>query len=303
MKAVPLFQALPESEQKEMYSLLQHQEFEDGQYIVTQGDLGTTAYIITDGAVDVIEDIMVDGTMEHNLLTRLYQGHVFGELSLIYDEPRVANVVSVGHTCCLCVTKDVFLAALSGKQFNEVMQQIAYKRAMTRENRNIRLKITKRIQQDKNLSHVAYLRTMSSTSTDITDKSTISTKQRACSFSSSRNNSICSSSLTCASEDDRNTSFDDSRSNYNTDTSEIDKNVFIQSHLKIKKSKNGTKKSVNNYDILKLIGKGTYGEVYLGCDKNNVRDNTEHQVAIKVMIRYLLIITRYISIIFLLLLY
>jgi signal-transduction protein with cAMP-binding, CBS, and nucleotidyltransferase domain len=102
---------------------------------VTQGDLGTTAYIITDGAVDVIEDIMVDGTMEHNLLTRLYQGHVFGELSLIYDEPRVANVVSVGHTCCLCVTKDVFLAALSGKQFNEVMQQIAYKRAMTREQR------------------------------------------------------------------------------------------------------------------------------------------------------------------------
>jgi hypothetical protein len=88
MKAVPLIRTLPQSEQIEMYSLLQHQEFQDGEYIIRQGDVGDKFYIITDGAADVIEESYDSFHFRREVLTRLYEGHFFGEMAIIYDEPR-----------------------------------------------------------------------------------------------------------------------------------------------------------------------------------------------------------------------
>jgi CRP-like cAMP-binding protein len=136
MKAVPLFRTLPDYEQLEMYSLLEHQDFEDGEYIVTQGDIGDKFYVITDGAVDIVETVLgADNQYHKNILTRLYEGNFFGELALIYDEPRVASVIAVGHTSCLYITKDKFREALSGKQFHDAMEKIAHKRSEMREQR------------------------------------------------------------------------------------------------------------------------------------------------------------------------
>lgn len=116
MKAVPVFCTLPQDEQLEIYSLLQHEDFDDGECIVLQGEIGDKFYVITDGAVDVVETFMTEkNVVTRRTLTRLYEGHFFGELALIYDEPRVASVIAVGYTSCLYITKEEFRNALTGK--------------------------------------------------------------------------------------------------------------------------------------------------------------------------------------------
>jgi CRP-like cAMP-binding protein len=91
MKAVPLIRTLPQSDQLEMYSLLQHQEFQDGDYIIRQGDVGDKFYIITGGAADVVEEAFDGFYFRRDVLTRLYEGHFFGEMAIIYDEPRCVD--------------------------------------------------------------------------------------------------------------------------------------------------------------------------------------------------------------------
>jgi hypothetical protein len=94
MKAVPLIRTLPQSDQLEMYSLLQHQEFQDGEFIIRQGDVGDKFYIITGGAADVVEESFDGFYFRRDVLTRLYEGHFFGEMAIIYDEPRWVNMLS-----------------------------------------------------------------------------------------------------------------------------------------------------------------------------------------------------------------
>ena len=88
MKAVPLIRTLPQSDQLEMYAMLQHQEFADGEAIIRQGDVGDKFYIITDGMADVIEENWDGFRFRRDVLTRLYEGHFFGEMAIIFDEPR-----------------------------------------------------------------------------------------------------------------------------------------------------------------------------------------------------------------------
>ena len=57
---------------------------------------------------------------------RLYEGHSFGEMALIFDEPRSASVVAVDRVSCFVLSKAAFREALStAKHFHETMQVIS----------------------------------------------------------------------------------------------------------------------------------------------------------------------------------
>jgi CRP-like cAMP-binding protein len=136
MKEVPMLRTLPDQEQRAMQKNLQMQEFADGDYIVRQGEYGDKFYIITEGSAMVLETIAhADGTLQDVVLTQLYEGHFFGEMALIYEEPRVASVCAVGRTTCMYLTKEAFRSALTAQQFQIMMQEISYKRVTTREMR------------------------------------------------------------------------------------------------------------------------------------------------------------------------
>eukprot|EP01041_Mallomonas_annulata_P004675 gene4673-9267_t len=155
MKEVPMFRTLPHAEQLHLYSQLQHQEFNDGEYIVRQGDVGDKFYMITEGAVDVVEErVSESGGRTMEVLVRLYEGHFFGEMALIYDEPRVASVLAVGRTSCLYLTTVAFREALSAQQFHIMMQEISYKRVLMREQRKITREMTvvKKMEEDDDMS-------------------------------------------------------------------------------------------------------------------------------------------------------
>ncbi|CAN0575456.1 unnamed protein product, partial [Ectocarpus sp. 12 AP-2014] len=73
---------------------LRHQTFSAGDYIVRQGEDGDVFYMIVKGTVDVLEtSIDPETDMERTkLLVQMFEGHYFGELALIYGEPRNASV-------------------------------------------------------------------------------------------------------------------------------------------------------------------------------------------------------------------
>ncbi|CAM9700356.1 unnamed protein product, partial [Hapterophycus canaliculatus] len=64
------------------------------QYIVRQGEAGDVFYMIVKGTVDVLETSvdLETGKQRTRVLVQMFEGHYFGELALIYGEPRNASV-------------------------------------------------------------------------------------------------------------------------------------------------------------------------------------------------------------------
>ena len=70
-----------------------------GAVIIKEGDLGSTAFLIQSGQVRVIAGRSVGREVELGVLG---VGQIFGEMALIFDEPRTATVESI-EDCNLIV--------------------------------------------------------------------------------------------------------------------------------------------------------------------------------------------------------
>jgi CRP-like cAMP-binding protein len=92
---VPLFTGISDESMARLASVAGVQEFEDGQFIVRQGQVGTGLYVILRGAVRVIR-----GSTE---LARLAETDFFGELAVIDQQPRLASVQADGDVVCLAL--------------------------------------------------------------------------------------------------------------------------------------------------------------------------------------------------------
>ncbi|GAB9465159.1 hypothetical protein Gpo141_00002576 [Globisporangium polare] len=143
LQQVPLLARLSAHDQDIVLSRLKPANFNDGEYIVCQGEEGTRFYMITRGEAVVSERATTtitkaDGSTTtkdyEKELTRLYEGHVFGEMSLIYSEPRTASVRAIGPVKCLYLTKEDFDKCQTSDSFqrfiNEAYVEKATRRAM-----------------------------------------------------------------------------------------------------------------------------------------------------------------------------
>ncbi len=92
---VPLFQGISAESMARLASVTGELDFEEGQFIVLQGQVGTGLYVIVDGEVKVER-----GSTE---LARLGANDFFGELSVIDQQPRNASVQAVVPTRTLAV--------------------------------------------------------------------------------------------------------------------------------------------------------------------------------------------------------
>jgi eukaryotic-like serine/threonine-protein kinase len=78
--------------------------FEEGQYLVRDGETGRECYILLNGSVKVYK--VHEG--REVLLNTLNEGDIVGEMALITNEPRSANVVALERTSALVLTHDLF---------------------------------------------------------------------------------------------------------------------------------------------------------------------------------------------------
>jgi CRP/FNR family transcriptional regulator len=92
---VPLFEGISEESMERLVAVTGEQQFEPGQYIVLQGQIGTGLYVVVDGAARVLR-----GSEE---IATLGPGDFFGELAVIDQMPRSASVQASERTNCLAV--------------------------------------------------------------------------------------------------------------------------------------------------------------------------------------------------------
>lgn len=83
-------------------------QYEPGEVIIEENDLGETAYVISEGRVEVSKKR--DGQNIH--LAFLGAGETFGEMSMIDDKPRSATVTAVTQTLVREIQRDDFFNSL-----------------------------------------------------------------------------------------------------------------------------------------------------------------------------------------------
>lgn len=111
LRRVPLFDSLGDDEINALAELAFSRNFDKGQLIILADEPGDTLFIIRKGQVKV-SLIHEDG--REFILSMLGEGEVFGELALLDDQPRSANVFSLEETDLLMLRRTDFLQLVQG---------------------------------------------------------------------------------------------------------------------------------------------------------------------------------------------
>ncbi|MCC6598946.1 MAG: cyclic nucleotide-binding domain-containing protein [Alphaproteobacteria bacterium] len=121
----------PETKKRKPPAILERRFVPEGTVIVKQGSHGNTAYLVQSGAVQVF--------IEHEEktigLAKLGVGEIFGEMALIFDEPRTASVKATEDCNLIVITRQAFRQKLdkSDATIRAIVQMFA-KRITTSNN-------------------------------------------------------------------------------------------------------------------------------------------------------------------------
>ena len=105
LKGVPLFCNLNEGQISVLSRIGVIRTFKKGRVIVYQNDPGDSLYIVVSGLVKVT---LLNEDGREIVLSILTKGDFFGELALLDNEPRSANVIAVEDTGLFLITRVQF---------------------------------------------------------------------------------------------------------------------------------------------------------------------------------------------------
>lgn len=88
--------------------VLDRRFYPKGTMVIKQGDMGSCAYLVQSGRVRVYT---IADNREFELAV-LEEGQIFGEMALVIDEPRSANVVADTDSTIVIISRDKFLKKL-----------------------------------------------------------------------------------------------------------------------------------------------------------------------------------------------
>eukprot|EP00854_Cymbomonas_tetramitiformis_P013461 gene13461-15908_t len=108
LRRVPLLSKLTADQRTKLAKGLMIKSFNDGEYVIRQGDQGSSFFILERGQVEV-----KDG---QQTLKTLDPGAYFGELALLKNDVRAMNIVCKGSATVAEVTRDEFVALLGPLQ-------------------------------------------------------------------------------------------------------------------------------------------------------------------------------------------
>lgn len=96
LRSVSLFSPLKKKQLETAVKLGHDMSFRSGQTIVKEGELGIGFYVILDGAAEVRK--------KGRILSKIGKGGFFGEMAVLDNQPRTADVVAVEPTRCAAFT-------------------------------------------------------------------------------------------------------------------------------------------------------------------------------------------------------
>jgi len=109
---VPLFSEMDENEVAGIRAIMDEMKFKPGQVIVREGELGGLFYLITEGTVQVT---ISNADHEQIVLQEIGPGGFFGELSMLTNEPRSAQVRALDNVTVLALERQEFFDFLNRK--------------------------------------------------------------------------------------------------------------------------------------------------------------------------------------------
>lgn len=85
-------------------SILERRFVPEGTLVIKQGTHGNTAYLVQSGSVEVY----IEHEEKNLSLAKLSVGQIFGEMALIFDEPRAASVKALEDCNLIVITRQSF---------------------------------------------------------------------------------------------------------------------------------------------------------------------------------------------------
>ncbi|KAM7018806.1 LOW QUALITY PROTEIN: cGMP-dependent protein kinase 2 [Tautogolabrus adspersus] len=106
LRSVSLLANLPEDKLSKIVDCLEVEYYDKGEYVIREGEEGSTFYIIAQGKVKVTQT-----TEDHKLpqiINSLHKGDYFGEKALISDDVRSANIIAEENGVeCLVIDREI----------------------------------------------------------------------------------------------------------------------------------------------------------------------------------------------------
>lgn len=109
---VPLFSEMDDDEIAGIRAIMEELKFRRDQIIIREGETGGLFYVITEGRVQVT---IANADREHIMLQEIEPGGFFGELSMLTNEPRSAQVRALTDVTVLVLEREEFFAFLARK--------------------------------------------------------------------------------------------------------------------------------------------------------------------------------------------
>jgi CRP-like cAMP-binding protein len=109
IRKLDFFEALDQKVIKNIAKMCIAREFSAGDHIVKQGESGLGLYFITRGKAKV----EIDRNGAKATVAELQEGDFLGELSMIDDQVRSADVICMEDTSCMLLTRDSFSKILN----------------------------------------------------------------------------------------------------------------------------------------------------------------------------------------------
>jgi len=104
LRNVPLFSGFSDKELRNLLKETREVSYPEGKIIIKEGEPSTVFNLILDGKVEVRK--------KNKILATLGRAQFFGEMGLVDDEPRTADVIAIESTRCLAMTSWDWLSYL-----------------------------------------------------------------------------------------------------------------------------------------------------------------------------------------------
>jgi len=118
LKSMDLFNEFSVEKVQEFLTIVEEERFKKGDIIIHSGSIGDKFYIIYLGNVSVtgsnLETKKIYGTYDY-----------FGEVALITEKERTADVVAETNVVAYSIAKDKFLSFISGTQFENMLLRLS----------------------------------------------------------------------------------------------------------------------------------------------------------------------------------
>ncbi len=119
LKGVPLFEGLTKKELMAVSKATEQLDYGAGQVLARQGSVGNEAYVVVDGSITVRRN--------GRKVATLGPGDVAGEMALLDDEPRSADLVAAQDSVVLYIARREFggLLEANTKLMGKVLRTLA----------------------------------------------------------------------------------------------------------------------------------------------------------------------------------